>query len=74
MILDSNNKNHFKYTIFDANGVELKYVIMADTESGAIIRCVLTNNGKLQKDHNNDIIVETTSVPAPLKYLEKNND
>lgn len=69
MILDS-NKDHLKYTIFDANGVELKYVIMADTESGAIIRCVL-NDGKLQKDHNNDIIVETTSVPAPLKYLTK---
>ena len=73
MILDS-NKDHLKYTIFDANGVELKYVIMADTESGTIIRCVLTNNGKLQKDHNNDIIVETTSVPAPLKYLSITNE
>lgn len=72
MILDSNNKDHHKYRIFDANGIELKYLIMADTESGAIIRCLLTSDGKLQKDHNNDIIVETTSVAAPLKYLKEN--
>ncbi len=70
MILDANNKKHLKYRIFDANGVELKYLTMADTETGAIMRLVRDDNGKFKADEYGNLVIETTTVPAPLLLTE----
>lgn len=70
MILNSNNKDHHKYMVFDADNNELKYLVGANTETGLIERLLFDENGKPKRDEYGNVLTEVTNVSAPLKLVD----
>jgi len=62
---------HCPCQVFDANGVELKYAIWADTETGEAVHYVRDDKGFVIEVHEHgerSVKTEWRQHPAPLTY------
>ena len=65
--------DHYRCRVFDANGVELKYAIWADTETGEAVHYVRDDGGwvfVVNDEGARVIATEWTQHPAPLRWDE----